>query len=62
MTMIVYAVAAAILTLVLACVAALAAVVGGARLEERELRAQGCTCEYPRMGDHEGPCPMRAAS
>ena len=56
--MTVYTVAGGLLVLVVAIVVVLS-IVAGARAEERALRAQGCTCEYPRAGDHVGGCPLR---
>lgn len=35
-----------------------AAVLAGSRADERALRALGCTCQYPRAGQHEGSCPL----
>lgn len=40
--------------------AVLSAIIVGSRADERDLRAQGCTCEHPRSGEHEGRCPMAA--
>jgi hypothetical protein len=35
-----------------------AAVRRGSKADEAALRQRGCTCQYPRAGDHEGSCPL----
>lgn len=48
----------ALATIVAMAVLVLASVRSGALSDERALRAMGCTCEYPRDGQHVGTCPL----